>query len=46
MPLTKFNTDELIIAGDKVGRFGSYRDSLEIYGRVRSENKELVIVEG
>jgi len=46
MPLTKFNTDELIIAGDKVGRFGSYRDSLEIYGRARSENKELVIVEG
>lgn len=36
----------LIIAGDKVGGFGSYRDSLEIYGRARSENKELVIVEG
>ncbi|MBJ9721125.1 alpha/beta hydrolase [Acinetobacter calcoaceticus] len=35
----------LIIAGDKVGGFGSYRDSLEIYGRARSENKELVIVE-
>ncbi|MBN6513531.1 alpha/beta hydrolase [Acinetobacter pittii] len=36
----------LIIAGDKVGGFGSYRDSLEIYGRARSQNKELVIVEG
>ncbi len=46
MLLTKFNTGELIIAGDKVGGFGSYRDSLEIYGRARSENKELVIVEG
>ncbi len=46
MPLTKFNTGELIIAGDKVGGFGSYRNSSEIYGRARSENKELVIVEG
>jgi len=36
----------LLIAGDKVGGFGSYRDSLEIYGRARSQNKELVIVEG
>ncbi|MDH2497396.1 alpha/beta hydrolase [Acinetobacter baumannii] len=36
----------LIIAGDKVGGFGSYRDSLEIYGRARSQNKELVIVKG
>jgi len=46
MPLTKFNTEELIIAGAKVGRFRSYQDSLEIYRRARSENKELVIVEG
>lgn len=36
----------LLITGDKVGGFGSYRDSLEIYGRARSQNKELVIVEG
>ena len=36
----------LIIAGDKVGGFGSYRDSLEIYGRARSENKQLLILEG
>lgn len=36
----------LLIAGDKVGGFGSYRDSLEIYGRARSQNKEFVIVEG
>ncbi|WP_447506482.1 alpha/beta hydrolase [Acinetobacter oleivorans] len=36
----------LLIAGDKVGGFGSYRDSLEIYGRARSQNKEVVIVEG
>ncbi|HHX4866206.1 TPA: alpha/beta hydrolase [Acinetobacter nosocomialis] len=35
----------LLITGDKVGGFGSYRDSLEIYGRARSQNKELVIVE-
>lgn len=46
MLLTKFNTGELIIVGDKVGGFGSYRDRLEIYGRARSQNKELVIVEG
>jgi uncharacterized protein len=36
----------LLIAGDKVGGFGAYRDSLEIYGRAASKQKELLIVEG
>lgn len=36
----------MLIAGDKVGGFGSYRDTLEIYGRARSEKKELLVVEG
>ncbi|MCX5467706.1 alpha/beta hydrolase [Acinetobacter nematophilus] len=36
----------LLIAGDKVGGFGAYRDSLEIYGRAASRQKELLIVEG
>lgn len=36
----------LLITGDKVGGFGAYRDSLEIYGRAASKQKELLIVEG
>ncbi|MBF7688147.1 alpha/beta hydrolase [Acinetobacter rathckeae] len=35
----------LIIAGDRVGGFGAYRDSLEIYGRACSKQKELFILE-
>lgn len=36
----------MVVVGDKVGAFGAYRDGMEIYGRARSEKKELVVVEG
>lgn len=36
----------MIVIGDKVGAFGAYRDGMEIYGRARSEKKELVVLAG
>lgn len=36
----------MVVFGDKPGGFGAYRDGMEIYGRVASKNKELVVVEG
>jgi hypothetical protein len=36
----------MVVIGDKVGSFGAYRDGMEIYGRARSEKKELVVLEG
>lgn len=35
----------LIIVGDKPGGFGAYRDSLEIYGRAASKDKDLLVLE-
>lgn len=36
----------MVVIGDKVGAFGAYRDGMEIYGRARSQKKELVVVDG
>jgi fermentation-respiration switch protein FrsA (DUF1100 family) len=36
----------MVVIGDKVGSSGAYRDGMEIYGRARSEKKELVVLEG
>jgi hypothetical protein len=36
----------MVVVGDKVGAFGAYRDSCEIYGRAASKKKELVVIEG
>lgn len=36
----------LVIVGDKVGGFGSYRDGFELYNKARSTNKKIHIVKG
>jgi fermentation-respiration switch protein FrsA (DUF1100 family) len=36
----------MVIAGDKVGAFGAYRDASEIYARAASAEKRLVILPG
>lgn len=36
----------MIVVGDKPGAFGAYRDGFEIYRRARSQDKELVVLEG
>ena len=36
----------MVVVGDKVGAFGSYRDGCEIIGRAASKKKELVVVSG
>jgi fermentation-respiration switch protein FrsA (DUF1100 family) len=34
----------LVVVGEKVGAFGAYRDGMEIYGRARSRQKELLVL--
>ena len=34
----------MVVIGDKVGSSGAYRHGMEIYGRARSEKKELVVL--
>lgn len=36
----------LVIVGDKVGAFGSYRDGFELYNKAASKNKKIHIVKG
>jgi fermentation-respiration switch protein FrsA (DUF1100 family) len=36
----------LIVVGDKVGGFGSYRDGFELYGKAASKNKSIHVVHG
>lgn len=36
----------MVVVGDKPGGFGAYRDGWEIYGRVASKNKHIVVAEG
>lgn len=36
----------LIVVGDKIGAFGSYRDGFELYGKAASINKNIHIVHG
>ncbi|TCD03139.1 alpha/beta hydrolase [Pedobacter psychroterrae] len=36
----------LIIVGDKVGAFGSYRDGFELYNKAASANKKIHVVKG
>lgn len=36
----------LIIVGDKVGAFGSYRDGLDLYKKAASKNKKVHVVNG
>ena len=36
----------LIIVGDKVGAFGSYRDGFELYNKAASKNKNIYVVKG
>jgi len=36
----------LVIAGDKVGAFGSYRDAFDLYNKAASKNKKIHIVKG
>ena len=36
----------MVVVGDQVGAFGSYRDGCEIIGRAASKKKELVVLEG
>ncbi|RXG28635.1 alpha/beta hydrolase [Leeuwenhoekiella palythoae] len=36
----------LVIVGDKVGAFGSYRDGFELYNKAASKNKNIHVVKG
>lgn len=36
----------MVVVGDKVGAFGSYRDGCEIIERAASKDKQLVVIEG
>jgi len=36
----------LVIVGDKVGAFGSYRDGFELYNKAASKNKNIFVVKG
>ncbi|MCT3897605.1 alpha/beta hydrolase [Elizabethkingia anophelis] len=36
----------LVIVGDKVGAFGSYRDGFELYNKAASKNKSIFVVKG
>jgi hypothetical protein len=36
----------LIIVGDKVGAFGSYRDGFELYNKAASKKKKIHVVKG
>lgn len=36
----------LVIVGDKVGAFGSYRDGFELYNKAASKNKKIHVVKG
>ena len=36
----------LVIVGDKVGAFGSYRDGFDLYSKAASKNKEIHVVKG
>lgn len=36
----------LVIVGDKVGGFGSYRDGFDLYNKAASTNKKIYIVQG
>ncbi|MDI9862655.1 alpha/beta hydrolase [Flectobacillus roseus] len=36
----------LVIVGDKVGAFGSYRDGFDLYSKAASKNKKIHIVKG
>ena len=36
----------LVIVGDKVGGFGSYRDGFDLYNKAASDNKKIYIVKG
>lgn len=36
----------LVIVGDKVGAFGSYRDGFDLYNKAASKNKKIHIVKG
>ncbi|MCF0048949.1 alpha/beta hydrolase [Dyadobacter sp. LJ53] len=36
----------LVIVGDKVGAFGSYRDSFDLYNKAASSNKKIYTVKG
>lgn len=40
------NQPLLIIVGDKVGAFGSYRDGFELYNKAASKNKKIHVVKG
>ncbi|MFV0469333.1 MAG: alpha/beta hydrolase [Dysgonomonas sp.] len=36
----------LVIVGDKVGAFGSYRDGFDLYNKAASQNKKIHVVKG
>ncbi|HEX7869917.1 MAG TPA: alpha/beta hydrolase [Chryseobacterium sp.] len=40
------NQPLLVIVGDKVGSFGSYRDGFELYNKAVSKNKKIYVVKG
>lgn len=40
------NQPLLVIVGDKVGAFGSYRDGFELYNKAVSANKQIHVVQG
>jgi hypothetical protein len=36
----------MVIVGDKVGAFGSYRDGFELFNKAASANKKMCVVKG
>ena len=36
----------MVIVGDRVGAFGSYRDGYELFNRAASQDKQIHVVQG